>query len=108
MYNGTKAETVISQLKKTGTLLIGKARRLLIVNLKKGFVHKQLDARKGDCRQCANCCRLVHRCIWLTRDNLCLVYHSRIRPKVCARFPLDARDIGDVMLSSGTKCGYHY
>jgi hypothetical protein len=99
---------VISTLRKTGTLLIGKARRLLIVNLKKGYLGKQLENRKGDCRQCANCCRLVHRCIWLTKDNLCLVYYSPIRPKVCARFPIDTRDIDDVMLSSGSKCGYHF
>jgi hypothetical protein len=98
----------IEQLRKMSTLLIGKVRRLLIVNFKKGYLGKRLGDRKGDCRQCANCCRLVHRCIWLTKDNRCLVYYSSIRPSVCARFPIDSKDIRDVMLSSGTTCGYRF
>ena len=100
--------TLTKKLTKTGMLLIGKARRLLIVNFKKDYVQKQLGIRKGDCLQCADCCRLVHRCIWLTRNNRCLVYYSPVRPKVCARFPINSKDIADVMLSSGTKCGYHF
>jgi hypothetical protein len=95
-------------LSKQTKLLSGKMRRLLWVNIHADKVEAKIATREGMCHQCADCCRLLFRCPWLTKDNLCLVYHSPVRPKVCIKFPFDGKDIGDVHLSSGGQCGYRF
>ena len=95
-------------IKNSRILFIGKLRRFFQVNLYPEKVEKQISNRKGACYQCANCCRLVYRCPFLTKDDLCKVYHASVRPDACARFPIDERDILDVHISSGFRCGYYF
>ena len=83
-----------------------KIRRLFLVHLRKEYVRRQLLCREGACRQCAVCCKLLYNCPMLTRQGLCLVYHI-CRPQACKVFPIDQRDIDEVILNGG-RCGYRF
>ncbi len=97
-----------SDIKKTGILLAGKLRRFFWLKLYPEKVENLISKRKGVCHQCANCCRIVYRCPFLTKDNLCRIYRSSVRPDACVMFPIDERDISDVFISSGFRCGYYF
>ncbi len=84
--------------------IAGKLRRVYLVHFRKGYVKRQLKLRKGQCRQCAQCCSLAFTCPMLTRRKLCRTYRKG-RWKVCKLFPIDQRDIDDVAISGG-QCGY--
>ena len=86
--------------------LVGKFRRFYLVEFRRGYVRRQLALRKGECRQCGQCCSLLLICPLLTRQGLCRIYH-RGRWKMCKAFPIDERDISDVVLTGGT-CGYYF
>jgi hypothetical protein len=85
------------------SILGGKLRRAYLTAFRPGYVAAQERRRRGACRQCGNCCRLVHRCFFLTRDNLCRLY-GLWRPANCVRFPIDERDIRD----AGGTCGFYF
>lgn len=87
-------------------LFTGKIRRFFAVHFRKKYVAGQLQARQGDCRQCAVCCSLGIACPLLTKDRLCAVYGT-FRPKACRAFPIDEKDIDDVRACGG-KCGYRF
>lgn len=87
-------------------LLAGKIRRFFNVHFRKGYVDRQLEARQGDCLQCAVCCGFTFPCPLLTKDRLCAVYGT-IRPKACRMFPIDQKDIDDVAACGG-ECGYRF
>ena len=87
-------------------LIIGKTRRLWPVHSKKDYVRSQQRLRRGECRQCAQCCSLAFRCPLLTRENLCLTY-MKGRPDACKHFAIDQRDIDDVAVTGG-QCGYWF
>lgn len=91
-----------------GILLRGKMRRLFTVRFRPDATRKQVSTRGGNCLQCAACCKLIFRCPWLDHSNHCRVYHSKIRPLVCAHFPVNRHDIADVAISSGRQCGYSF
>lgn len=93
---------------QTGLLLRGKIRRLFTVRFRPGFTRKQINMRGGECLQCAACCKIIYRCPWLDGNNRCQVYHSKLRPLVCAHFPINGHDIKDVAASSGHQCGYAF
>jgi len=84
----------------------GKLRRLALVHCKKKYVHQQLSARRGTCRQCGTCCNLLFTCPMLTKQGPCLVYGT-CRPQACKVFPIDQRDIDEVKLCNG-QCGFHF
>lgn len=86
--------------------LNGKLRRFFLVHFRKTYVHHQLSARRGACRQCGVCCNLLFTCPALTKNGRCLVYGT-CRPAACRVFPIDQRDIKEVRLC-GSKCGYHF
>gem|GEM_PF-3714527 len=45
----------------------------------------------------------------LSKDNLCMIYHSSLRPTVCRHFPLDQKDLNDVVRWGGSiDCGYAF
>lgn len=100
--------TTLEQTKCDLILLFGKLRRLCITRFAGGQSRKSTGRRQGSCRQCAACCKFIFRCPLLDENNLCKIYHSRLRPEVCRRFPIDKRDTDDVMLSSGRQCGYRF
>jgi len=85
---------------------IGKFRRSYLVQFRKRYVQRQLALRKGECRQCGQCCSLLFVCPMLTRPGLCRIY-DKGRWKVCEVFPIDGRDISDVALAGG-QCGYYF
>jgi hypothetical protein len=95
----------LSRLRK---LTIGKFRRQLLVSFRRRLVKKNLGARQGECLQCADCCKLLFRCPFLTKANLCSVYHSPMRSTVCAKFPFNQKDLDEVKLTSGRECGYSF
>lgn len=80
----------------------GKVRRLYLTTFRPDYVRKQIEKRKGECRQCGSCCRLVFHCFYLTTEDLCRTYSSRC--SVCSTFPIDERDLRDV----GPHCGYSF
>jgi len=82
--------------------LRGKLRRIYLTTFRPGYVREQNKKRKGECRQCGSCCRLVFRCFSLTSENLCRTYSNRC--SVCSTFPIDERDSRDV----GPHCGYYF
>ena len=84
----------------------GKLRRFWLVHFRKEYVHGQLLAREGDCRQCGMCCNLLFTCPMLTKKRRCLVYGS-CRPQACKVFPIDQGDIDEVNLCGG-HCGYRF
>lgn len=89
-----------------GLHITGKSRRLFLVHFRKRYVHRQLSARQGTCRQCGTCCNLLFTCPMLMKEGRCLVY-GRYRPQACKVFPIDQRDIDEVKLC-GAQCGYYF
>ena len=83
--------------------LKGKVRRAYLAIFRKAYVRAQMDRRRGACRQCGRCCRLLYRCMFLTDDNRCLIYHKP-RAANCELFPIDARDLENVQ----RLCGFYF
>ena len=71
-------------------------------------VQAALVERQGECLQCANCCRLLLKCPFLSADNLCRIYKSPLRPKACVYFPFGTADLEDVRISGKHICGYKF
>ena len=86
--------------------IVGKIRRFFLIHFKKDYIKSQEKLRRGECRQCAQCCSFAFRCPLLTRENLCLAY-VKGRPAVCKLFAIDQRDIDDVAVAGG-QCGYWF
>jgi hypothetical protein len=84
----------------------GKLRRFGLVHFQKEYVHQQLSARQGACRQCGICCNLLVTCPMLTNQGKCIVYGT-CRPQACKTFPVDQRDIDEVKICSG-RCGFSF
>ncbi len=103
-----EVSNAIDQTKSELVLLYGKLRRLCLAKLAPRTTRSRRRLRHGKCRQCASCCKFIFRCPLLDENNLCRIYHSRFRPLVCRRFPIDRRDVEDVYLSSGRSCGYSF
>lgn len=98
---------VNSLLKKRSLIhLAGKVRRFYLYHFRKEYVHRQISFRTGQCSQCGACCRLLFRCPMLTEDGRCRSY-NRYRWAVCRAFPIDHKDIEDVVASGG-ECGYWF
>ncbi|MCF8111245.1 MAG: YkgJ family cysteine cluster protein [Desulfobacteraceae bacterium] len=98
----------IEQTKSELVLLVGKLRRLCLTILAPRKTRNRMQKRTSKCRQCASCCKFIFRCPMLDENNLCKIYHSRFRPLVCRKFPIDQRDLEDVYISSGRRCGYSF
>lgn len=89
-------------------LLWGKIRRQILVRKYSKNIDGLLAKRKGECLQCANCCRILFRCPFLSKDNLCVIYTSPVRPSVCVHFPLSSTDLKDIKLFNKRPCGYTF
>ncbi len=59
--------------------------------------------RRGECRRCGTCCRLVFACRFVDHDGGCEIW--RTRPPACRAFPRDRHDLAE--LPPGT-CGYRF
>ncbi|MGE4421693.1 MAG: hypothetical protein AB7D39_05300 [Pseudodesulfovibrio sp.] len=84
----------------------GKIRRFCLVHFRKEYIHSQLLAREGECRQCGFCCNMLFTCPLLTREGQCVAY-GVCRPRSCRVFPIDQRDIDEVGKCGG-RCGYRF
>jgi len=96
--------------KERVVLAIGKLRRLYYVFLKPGYVSEKLKQRKGECRRCGACCKLLFTCPFLDETNgtpTCKIHADKW--KVCRLFPIDERDLRDRdIISPDKKCGYYF
>lgn len=90
-------------------LIMGTPRRFFWSVCRPGYVGASLALRRGTCRRCGACCRLVWRCRFFYHDNglpACKLY-NRFRFPNCIHFPIDRRDIADRdHASPHTVCGY--
>jgi hypothetical protein len=84
----------------------GKLRRFVLVHFRKEYVKRQLFARKGNCHQCGTCCNFLFTCPMITKQGRCLIY-GFCRPQACKVFPIDQRDLDEVILYGG-QCGYRF
>ncbi|MBI5125032.1 MAG: hypothetical protein HZA70_02235 [Planctomycetes bacterium] len=80
----------------------GKLRRFYLVHYRKDYVRSQLALRRGECRRCGSCCRLMFRCPHLGGENQCNIYTCRY--KQCIAFPIDDRDLKYLRHT----CGHHF
>jgi hypothetical protein len=84
----------------------GKIRRFLNTNFRKQEMVAALTLRRGECNRCGACCELLFKCPFLKKNDdgtkLCGIYHNR--PNSCRLFPIEKRDIREVM---GT-CSYYF
>jgi hypothetical protein len=90
---------------------IGKVRRLMDLAFRKKAVEAGLRLRRGHCRRCGACCRLLVRCPMLGKrkdgSHFCRIY--RRRPLSCRLFPLDERCLAERDFElPDLPCGYHF
>lgn len=89
----------------------GKIRRIYLSYLRRGYIAQQRAQRLGECQRCGACCRFVFKCPFLVPDNnygwKCSI-HSK-RPRVCADFPIDERDIHERnLIMPDAPCGFRF
>ena len=91
-------------------LLWGKVRRFYLGVLRRRYVRRSLELRRGECARCGACCALGYRC-WSLRDSddgtECRVHG--VRPMNCRIFPIDERDLADRdLLNPSVPCGFSF
>lgn len=89
----------------------GKLRRLVLARLGKNYVRRQEELRKGTCKRCGACCKLLFNCPFLSEradgSYSCRI-HNR-RPENCRMFPVDHHDLRDRdVLMPNQSCGFHF
>ena len=89
----------------------GKIRRLLIVKLRKEYVQRQERLRRGECKRCGACCKLLFNCPYLHEHPdgtySCAIHQKR--PHNCRIFPIDENDIKDRDTKyPGRPCGFYF
>jgi len=103
-----KKNNPLEQLK----LVKGKVRRFCLAYTPEGraYINRMRKRRRGECKRCGYCCLLVHRCVFLKRENgmaVCTIH--RLRPANCSIFPVDSRDIADRdQLAPHLPCGFFF
>jgi len=97
-------------VRERARLGLGKVRRFLYHSLRPRKTAGKLELRRGECRSCGACCRLLFRCPHLIMEHgksSCRVYERR--PQNCRVFPMDRYDLGDrdVILPERV-CGFRF
>jgi len=88
---------------------IGKIKRFILGHAAQAYVQQQERRRRGECRRCGACCRLLFACPFLQTlgdgNTRCRI-HAR-RPRNCRIFPLDEACLRerDAVLPD-RRCGY--
>lgn len=88
----------------------GKARRFYLHVFRRGCVERSIARRKGECRRCGACCKLMFVCPRLdeTTDAVSCAIHDT-RANNCRFFPIDERDLRDRDIIMPEKpCGYSF
>ena len=92
------------------TLGLGKVRRFYLSHFRPAYVRRSLARRTGHCNRTGACCHLMFTCPLLDRrtDPVRCSIHE-IKPKVCALFPIDERDLRDRdIVSPDAPCGFSF
>jgi hypothetical protein len=92
------------------TLGWGKVRRFCLAHFRPGYVRESLARRVGTCSRSGACCRLMFTCplLDLRPDPVRCTIHDH-KPKVCALFPIDERDLADRgIVSPDVPCGFSF
>jgi hypothetical protein len=92
-------------------LLKGVLRRFFLYMFNRAYVQKNIERRKGSCKQCGACCRLfMSHCVYLRFEDgksSCVNYNGFRMPN-CKIFPIDEQDIKERDVLSNIPCGYHF
>ncbi len=75
---------------------IGKLRRAYLQMLKRDYVRLSRARRRGECRRCGACCKLMFLCPYLEQNGSytsCVCHDTRWAN--CKVFPVDERDLAD-------------
>jgi len=92
------------------TLGLSKLRRLCLAYFRPEKTKKLLEMRRGECRQCGACCKLMFNCPALEEKKgvtECKIYEHRSR--ICRLFLSDKRDLSDRNLAEPVKkCGFWF
>lgn len=88
----------------------GSWRRNLILVFRPGYAKRSIAKRKGACRMCGTCCRIVFKCPHLTKDNKCLKHGTGKKPLECENAPVTQRDVDDFnrFMPDGKRCGFTF
>ena len=92
--------------------LYGKLRRTYYFFFNRNYIHRQLSRRRGACKRCGACCKILHRCPFLIGANngnraRCLIFFAR-HPN-CRIFPLDERDLRERdFVMPEEECGFYF
>jgi len=88
----------------------GKVRRLYYGVFRPGYVRRKAAQRRGECRRCGTCCKLVFVCPRLDESGdvpTCKIHDDK--PLNCRIFPIDERDLRDRdMVCPDEKCGFYF
>lgn len=79
-----------------------KLSRYVICKVRPGYVKENLARRGGECRRCAQCCKVFFQCPFLSGDR-CRIYGYRFSQ--CRAFPIDGRDTA-LIKKMGGECGF--
>lgn len=92
--------------KRTIKKFNNKLRRFVLCTFKQEYIEDKQKTRFGDCFQCGKCCSLIFKCPFLegTDGNTRCSIYDKGRPKQCAAFPIDYKDLHDV----DYLCGYFF
>ena len=85
--------------------LAGQGRRQYLSRLRPGYVERDREVRRGECRSCGSCCDLTFHCPFLDPEKTlerCTHYEKRTR--TCRDFPIDALDLR----LTRVPCGYWF
>lgn len=89
---------------------LGKLRRFYLHTFNRPYVRRNLARRRGECRRCGTCCRLMYNCPFLddSSEVTSCVRHGT-RWFNCRIFPVDERDIEERnLVSRNGPCGYYF
>ncbi len=89
---------------------LGKVRRFYLLKMNRRHVRRNHARRRGECRRCGSCCKLMLRCPFLDEGgDLASCTRHEPRHCNCRAFPIDERDIADRnRVSSDGPCGYRF
>jgi uncharacterized protein len=88
----------------------GKLQRFYDGHFRKDYVAQRLAARKGECKRCGACCRLLVQCAFAEAchaGTACRIYKRR--PVNCRTFPYEPSHFAERdLLKPEQPCGYYF
>jgi len=89
----------------------GVVRRTLLHLFRSGRIQASHALRRGACRRCGACCRLVMTCPSVCEEQgmTACSRHKRMRLPNCVNFPIDRRDLSDRnRVAPHEPCGFSW